>query len=391
MKTLTILGSTGSIGQQALEVVRNNKRKFKVIGLSCNNNLDLFLKQYMEFKPKYVAIANSDLAKEFKSIIKDHDVQVFSSFNGILELSKVKVDILLHAVVGFAGMNILINALDYQKNIALANKESIVCAGKYIMSLVREKGVNIYPVDSEHSAIWKCLGYNLNKKHKRILITASGGAFRDLNRQDLDKVTYKDAIKHPTWVMGEKITVDSATLMNKGFEVIEAIHLFNTTIDKIEVVIHKESIIHSMVEYDDNTIIAELSYPNMKIPIQTALMYPKKYCKNQLKSIDFVALGKLTFEKPNLEKDKCLAIALKAAKLSGLMPCVLCVANDLLVEYLKEGVIKFTEIAKYIEIIIEKLKSQNIIEYTLEDLHEIIALTKSTVKELVENEKKNFN
>ena len=274
MKKISILGSTGSIGTQTLDIVRINN-DVEVVALSAHKNIDLLEKQIREFKPKVVAIWEEADAKILSDKVKDLDVKVCFGMDGLIEVASVcDADIVVTAVVGMIGIEPTIAAIKAKKDIALANKETLVCAGHIIMPLAKDMGINIYPVDSEHSAIFQCL--DKNNPIKKILLTASGGPFRGYTKEDLQKVTLEDALKHPNWSMGKKITIDSATMVNKGLEIIEASHLFDVDIDDIEVVIQKESIIHSMVEFKDNGIIAQLGTPDMRLPISYALFYPER-------------------------------------------------------------------------------------------------------------------
>ena len=303
MKEIIIFGSTGSIGTQTLNIVRRNRDKFKVVGMSCNSNTELLAEQVREFEPKYVAISDESAGKAFK--MEHSDIEVMYGEGAPVELANIdEGEIIVAGQVGVSGLLPTIAAIKAGKNIALANKETMVTGGDYVVPLAKRYGVEIYPVDSEHSAIWQSCHFDSNDKAiKKIILTASGGSFRDYTMSELENVTVEQALKHPTWNMGAKVTIDSATMMNKGLEVIEAKYLFDVPIDDIEVVIHKESIVHSMVEYVDNTVMAELSYPSMELPIALALTYPQRI-EGAVPSIDWRKLGSLTFTSPDLKKYK---------------------------------------------------------------------------------------
>ena len=341
MKKISILGSTGSIGTQTIDIVRLNS-DVEVVGLSAHKNIDLLEKQIREFKPQVASIWEEDDAKLLKDRVKDIDVRIVFGMEGLIEVACInEADIIVTAVVGMIGIQPTIAAIKAKKNIALANKETLVCAGHIIMPLAREMNINIYPVDSEHSAIFQCL--DKNNPVKKILLTASGGPFRGFTKEELKNVTLEDALKHPNWSMGKKITIDSATMINKGLEIIEASHLFDMDIDDIEVVIQKESIIHSMVEFKDNGIIAQLGTPDMKLPISYALFYPERRYINDSR-VDFSALSVLNFSKPDLDVFEGLKMAISAGKRGGSAPMVLNAANEWAVDKFLNNKIKFTDI-----------------------------------------------
>ena len=341
MKKISILGSTGSIGTQTIDIVRLNS-DVEVVGLSAHKNIDLLEKQIREFKPRVASIWEEDDAKLLKDRVKDIDVRIVFGMEGLIEIACInEADIIVTAVVGMIGIQPTIAAIKAKKNIALANKETLVCAGHIIMPLAREMNINIYPVDSEHSAIFQCL--DKNNPVKKILLTASGGPFRGFTKEELKKVTLEDALKHPNWSMGKKITIDSATMINKGLEIIEASHLFDVDIDDIEVVIQKESIIHSMVEFKDNGIIAQLGTPDMKLPISYALFYPERRYINDSR-VDFTTLSALNFSKPDLDVFEGLKLAISAGKRGGSAPTVLNAANEWAVDKFLNNKIKFTDI-----------------------------------------------
>ena len=348
MKKIAILGSTGSIGTQTLEVVRENG-DIQVLGLAAGNNIKLLEAQIREFHPKVVAVWSEEKAKELRDHVRDMEVKIVSGMEGLIEVSVLEeTEILVTAIVGMIGIRPTIEAMKAGKNIALANKETLVTAGHIIMPLAKEYNVAILPVDSEHSAIFQSLqGSSRGELHK-ILLTASGGPFRGKTREELVSIQVEDALKHPNWEMGRKITIDSSTLVNKGLEVIEAKWLFDVEIDQIEVVVHPQSIIHSMVEYVDGAIIAELGTPDMKLPIQYALYYPeRRYLPGE--RVDFSTLSQLTFEKPDLDTFYGLRLAMEAGKAGGSLPTVFNAANELAVSKFLNRQIQYLEIPEIIE------------------------------------------
>lgn len=348
MKKIAILGSTGSIGTQTLEVVRENK-DIEVLGLAAGNNIKLLERQIREFHPKMAAVWSEERAKELRENVKDLNIKIVSGMEGLIELSVMEEsEILVTAIVGMIGIRPTIEAIKAGKDIALANKETLVTAGHIIMPLAKEYQVAILPVDSEHSAIFQSLQGGQEKALHKILLTASGGPFRQKTREELLNIQVEDALKHPNWEMGRKITIDSSTLVNKGLEVIEAKWLFDVSLDQIEVVVHPQSIIHSMVEYVDGAIIAQLGTPDMKLPIQYALYYPERRFL-QGDRLDFAALSKLTFEKPDMETFYGLRLAFEAGKEGGSLPTVFNAANELAVSKFLERKIKYLEIPEIIE------------------------------------------
>lgn len=353
---LVILGSTGSIGTQALDVVEQYKNNFNLVGISCCSNIKKIKEQIKKCKPKYVAINDESKKGEINKFLKKYsDTKAFFGSDSYKELLRaVKIDKVLIAVSGIDGIDATLEAIDLNIDIALANKESLVMAGEYIMQKAKEKNIKIIPVDSEHSTIFSCLGFDFDTDYKKIYLTASGGAFRDLTYKELERVTFQDALKHPTWNMGPKITVDSATMMNKGFEAIEAMHLFSSDIDQIEVLIHKESFVHSMVEFKDNSIKAEIMNPDMKLPIARGLLYPEKISKPPIKEFSFNDALELTFSKPDLKKYRCLELAYQAIKKGGAYPCVLACANDFAVELFAKNKISFLDIPRCVEEILNQ-------------------------------------
>lgn len=348
MKKIAILGSTGSIGTQTLEVVRENK-DIEVLGLAAGNNIKLLERQIREFHPKMAAVWSEERAKELRENVKDLNIKIVSGMEGLIELSVMEEsEILVTAIVGMIGIRPTIEAIKAGKDIALANKETLVTAGHIIMPLAKEYQVAILPVDSEHSAIFQSLQGGQEKALHKILLTASGGPFRQKTREELLNIQVEDALKHPNWEMGRKITIDSSTLVNKGLEVIEAKWLFDVSLDQIEVVVHPQSIIHSMVEYVDGAIIAQLGTPDMKLPIRYALYYPeRRFLPGD--RLDFAALSKLTFEKPDMETFYGLRLAFEAGKEGGSLPTVFNAANELAVSKFLERKIKYLEIPEIIE------------------------------------------
>ncbi len=351
MKEISILGSTGSIGTQALDVVRKNRDKFMIKALSCGRNLELMKKQISEFEPELVVTATGEDAKLLREYFrgKVENIEFLSGEDGLLQLAGYDSDLLLNSLSGMRGMLPTYEAIKAGKNIALANKESLVVGGDVIMSAAAKNGVKILPVDSEHSAIFQCMQGNLNKEIKKIYLTASGGPFRGYSRAELEDVSVEQALNHPKWTMGRKISIDSATLMNKGLELIEAKWLFNVDVDDIEILVHPQSIVHSGVEFKDTAVIAQLGIPDMRIPIALAFTYPDRL-KMDLPELNFFNEGsKLTFEKPDLESFKCLKLAIQAAKSGKLYPVAMNGANEVLVESFLNGEIGFNQIADFIE------------------------------------------
>ncbi len=354
MKYISILGSTGSIGTQALEIVRGHRDELQVEAISGNNNIELLLQQISEFSPKLVCVYKEENAKKLSEMLNaDPNItdkpKIVSGMEGLIAVATYPdSQIVLTAIVGMIGIRPTVEAIRAGKDIALANKETLVCAGHIIMSEAARCAVNIYPVDSEHSAIFQSLQGNPRRSLDKIILTASGGPFRGRKREDLEKVTLADALKHPNWSMGQKVTIDSSTLANKGLEVIEARWLFNVRPEKIQVVIQPQSIIHSAVQYDDGAIIAQLGTPDMKLPIQYAFFYPERpYLAGD--RVDFFKLGSITFERPDTETFKALALAYRAIEEGGSMPCVFNAANERAVADFVSGRISYLGIADFIE------------------------------------------
>ena len=342
-KKIAVLGSTGSIGTQTLDVVRANG-DLQVAALSAGSNIELLETQIREFHPKLAAVFSEEKASELRSRIRDLDVRVVSGMDGLLELAVLpESEILVTAIVGMIGIRPTIAAIEAGKRIALANKETLVTAGHLIMPLAKEKGVRILPVDSEHSAIFQCLAGNDSRSIDKLLITASGGPFRGKKREELRSVTVEDALRHPNWSMGHKITIDSATLVNKGLEVMEARWLFGVDLEDIQVVVQPKSIIHSMVQFCDGAVMAQLGTPDMKLPIQYALYYPeRRYLAGE--RLDFRTLKEITFEEPDMETFEGLPLAIRAAKEGGTMPTVFNAANEALVAKFLQKKIAFLDI-----------------------------------------------
>ena len=354
MKKIAILGSTGSIGTQTLEVVRANK-DIEVTALAAGSNIDLLEKQIREFSPKIAAVWNEEKAKELKDRVRDLDIRVESGMDGLLAVeTELGAEIVVTAVVGMIGIRPTIAAMNAGKDIALANKETLVTAGHIIMSLAKEKHVRILPVDSEHSAIFQSLNGETGNKIHKILLTASGGPFRGWTREQMKGVQVEDALKHPNWTMGRKITIDSSTLVNKGLEVMEAKWLFDVELDQIQVVVHPQSVIHSMVQYEDGAIIAQLGTPDMKLPIQYALYYPERRFLRGMR-LDFYKLGQMTFEAPDMETFEGLKFALEAMRRGGNIPTVFNAANEKAVAMFLERRIAFLDIPDIIASAMEEI------------------------------------
>lgn len=348
MKNIAVLGSTGSIGTQTLEIVRAND-DLNVVSLAAGSNIEMLEKQIREFKPQVVCVYNEKKAEELKIKVSDTDVKIVTGMDGLIETAVIKTaDIVLTAVVGMIGIRPTIAAIKAGKDIALANKETLVTAGHIIMPLAKEYGIRILPVDSEHSAIFQSLQGNKKSQLSKILLTASGGPFRNTPKEDLKNVTVKDALKHPNWSMGRKITIDSATMVNKGLEVIEAKWLFDVDIDNIEVVVQPQSLIHSMVEYVDGGIMAQLGTPDMKLPIQYALFYPDRRPLDG-KRVNFFDIANITFFKPDRDKFKGFDLAFRAGKTGGSLPTIYNAANELAVSKFLNEEIRFLDIPELIE------------------------------------------
>jgi len=347
-RNIAILGSTGSIGTQALDIVRENPGHFEIYALTANENIDLLIRQAQEFSPEVVVIANENKYAQLKEALQHLPIKVWAGSESIAQVVQSKpIDMVLTAMVGYSGLKPTINAIKAGKVIALANKETLVVAGELITSLAIEHKVPILPVDSEHSAIFQCLNGERSPIEK-IILTASGGPFRNHSAEQLAKVTKAEALKHPNWDMGAKVTIDSASLMNKGLEMIEAKWLFDVTPSQIEVVVHPQSIIHSMVQFEDSSIIAQLGLPDMHLPIQYALAYPNRL-KSNFERLDFFKLKTMTFEKPDMERFRNLAFAFEAARVKGNMACIMNAANEIAVAAFLKDKVGFLEMSDVIE------------------------------------------
>lgn len=368
---ISILGSTGSIGTQALEVVDDLKRirDITVLAITGNSNVELLESQARRYKPTLAVVADENKYNDLKCRLADTDIVVGAGEEGLCEAATLdECDMVLSSIVGFAGLVPTMKAIEAGKDIALANKETLVTAGSLFMDAVKKYGVRILPVDSEHSAIFQSLHGGKREELKKILLTASGGPFFGKSRDELKNITKEQALKHPNWSMGAKITIDSATLMNKGLEVIEAKWLFDVDFDDIEVLVHRESIIHSMVEFCDRSVIAQMGLPSMKHPIQYAFSYPERLSSPE-KSVDFAELSHLTFAKPDENVFCCLALAKEAGKMGGIMPTVLNAANEVAVSAFLHDKIGFLEIGEYVGEVLRKYKNK--LNFTLEDIIEV--------------------
>ncbi len=341
MKKIALIGSTGSIGKQTLDVVKNHPDKFEIISLAGGNNVGEFLSQVAYFKPKVATLAT----QIEKDKICQFNTDFFFGENAFTNAIVEEADIVVVALVGFKGIIAVLDAIEKGKNIALANKESLVVGGSLVMQKAKEKGVKIAPIDSEHSAVWQALNFDFDAPFKKIILTASGGAFRDKTLEEMASLKAKDALIHPNWQMGNKITIDCTTLINKAFEVVEAKWLYNTTFDKIDVIIHRQSIIHSMVELNDNSVLAQMSYPDMRLAIQLALSYPERLTPT-VNSLDFASLGSLTFEKIDNKRFPCFDLILQSAKSGGLYPAVANGANEQAVNLFLQDKIGYNDIYK---------------------------------------------
>lgn len=367
-ENLSILGSTGSIGKQSLDVCR--KCGYGVKALTAFSSVDEIEKQAREFKPEKVALVDEKAAADLKIKLADTDIKVLGGMDGVCECAEIQsADTVLNSVVGMAGLKPTLTAIYAGKKIALANKETLVAGGQLVMSEAKKHGVEILPVDSEHSAIFQCLqGKPTNKALKKIILTASGGPFFGKTAEELRNVTVEKALKHPNWSMGAKITIDSATMMNKGLELIEAVWLFSVKPDDVDIVVHRESIVHSAVEYDDNSVIAQLGLPDMRIPIQYALTYPERF-ESPVGELSLSQIGKLTFFEPDYETFRCINLCRKAINMGGLYPAAVNSANEQANLMFRQGKIGFLDIADRVEAVLEKTPHYD--NYTFEDILEI--------------------
>jgi 1-deoxy-D-xylulose-5-phosphate reductoisomerase len=375
-KRIAVIGSTGSIGTQALEVIQSNPEHFEAEVLVANSNADLIIEQALAFNPNAVVIADEIHYAKVKAALQPHDIKVFAGSKAVEQIVEMEsIDLVLASIVGYAGLASTINAIKHKKPIALANKETLVVAGELITKLAADNAVNLYPVDSEHSAIFQCLAGEWENKIEKIYLTASGGPFRGKTKDFLSSVTKEQALRHPNWTMGAKITIDSASLMNKGLEVIEAKWLFNLKPEQIDVVVHPQSIVHSLVQFEDGSIKAQLGLPDMKLPIQYAMGYPLRV-KNNFQRFDFLNYPNLSFEKPDFDTFLNLGLAFNAMHLGGNMPCVLNAANEIAVKAFLEDKIGFLEMSVLIEKCLHKIsfvKDPTYEDYILCD-HETRAL-----------------
>lgn len=379
MKKVLILGSTGSIGTQALDIIRENKDKFCAVGLTCRSRVENLIAQMKEFNPSAVCVGNADDAAKVRAEFPE--VQVLYGEEGLVEISKMDCDIVLNSLMGISGLAPTYTAISMGRDIALANKETLVTGGAIINDLCKEKGVKLLPVDSEHSAIFQCLEGNQGRAVKRILLTASGGPFRGYSLDQLKGVSVEQALNHPKWSMGSKITIDSATMMNKGLEVIEAKWLFDVPAENIDIHVHPQSIVHSMVEFCDTSVIAQLGLPDMRIPISLALNYPNRLNYSG-ESLDFFTVGKeLTFEKPDRKVFKCIDLAYEAIKEGGSYPVVMNGANEELVAMFLAGKIEFLDIPNTIEKVMEKHTPTK--AATVEEILELDREARRMVRELI--------
>ncbi|MCK4903497.1 MAG: 1-deoxy-D-xylulose-5-phosphate reductoisomerase [Candidatus Marinimicrobia bacterium] len=377
-RKLSILGSTGSIGQNALKVVDNIKNDFQVVYLTAHTNHELLVEQALKYQPQAINIIDSSSAKIVENKLKNENIEVLVGREGLLELaSRNDMDLVLNALVGTAGMEPTLMALESCVDVALSNKESLVMAGSLVKQIQEKSGVKIYPIDSEHSAIWQCLQGENKEDVSRILLTGSGGPFRTRDIDTFTDITPQEALKHPNWDMGNKITIDSATMMNKGLEIIEAYWLFDIPADDIEVVIHPQSIIHSMIEMKDGSVKAQLGVPDMKVPIQYALTYPR-HIETDWERLDFVKLKEMTFEAPDLTRFPCIELAFESLRQLGTTPAVLNVANEFAVYRFLKSDILFTDIPKIVRGACEK--HEWIENPNLNDLQNLIIWAKDFVK-----------
>lgn len=383
MKNICLLGSTGYIGINSLKVIRGNPDRYRIIALGAGRNIDLLAEQIREFKPPFAAVINSDLAKELKIRLNNQaNTEILSGTKGYVEIATLsEVDMAIAAMSGSSGLLPTYSAIAAGKDVGLANKETLVIAGSLLMNESQKGGARIIPIDSEHSAIQQSIQGHMREDLKKIILTGSGGPFKDFSLERLSKVTPKQALEHPNWEMGRKITIDSATMMNKGIEAIEAQWLFNVRIDQIEILLHPQSIIHSMVEYVDGSIIAQLAFPDMRIPISYALSYPR-HLQGESPSLHLLDIGKLSFEEPDKKRFRCLDLALTAGKIGHSMPAVLSGANEIAVNAFLQGQIGFLEIPQLVEKIMERHQVFPI--ETIDQALEADRWAQSTAKKILE-------
>lgn len=382
-KGIAILGATGSIGTQALDVIRAFPNTFEAIVLTCGSNVTLLIQQALEFKPKAVVVTDSLHYNQVQDALKGYDIAVLLGEAGLVEVVQLEeVDIVLNAIVGSAGLKPTVKAIQSKKDIALANKETLVVAGELIMALVKEYGVRMLPVDSEHSAIFQCLTGEEHNPIEKIYVTASGGPFRGKKRADLLQVTKAQALKHPNWSMGAKITIDSASLMNKGLEVIEAKWLFNLSINQVDVIVHPQSIVHSLVQFQDGSMKAQMGIPDMKLPIQYALTYPARF-ENSFERFNFMDYPTLSFEKADMETFRNLALAYESLLTGGNRSCVLNAANEVVVDAFLKDQVGFLEMSEIIEQTLDKVEF--IATPTLDDYLETDRVARLITKEIIKD------
>ncbi|MBW4540099.1 MAG: 1-deoxy-D-xylulose-5-phosphate reductoisomerase [Myxacorys chilensis ATA2-1-KO14] len=370
MKAISLLGSTGSIGTQTLDIVAQYPEQFRIVGMAAGRNVELFAQQIRQFRPQIVAICDESKEQDLRAAIADLNPQpiVLAGDAGIVEVARYgDAEVVVTGIVGCAGLLPTIAAIEAKKDIALANKETLIAGGPVVLPLIQQHGVKLLPADSEHSAIFQCLQGVPQGGLRKILLTASGGAFRDLPVEKLADVTVADALKHPNWSMGRKITIDSATLMNKGLEVIEAHYLFGMEYDDIEIVIHPQSIIHSLIELQDTSVLAQLGWADMRLPLLYALSYPERI-HTDWERLDLVKAGNLTFREPDHAKYPCMQLAYAAGRAGGCMPAILNAANEQVVALFLEEKIRFLDIPKFIEQVCDHYQSQNKLDPTLEDI-----------------------
>lgn len=371
VNTLSILGSTGSIGTQALDVAR--KLNLNICALTAYSNIDILEQQVREFKPSLAVVFSQEKAEDFKTKIADTNTKVLCGMDGLVEASVISsADMVLNSLVGMVGLTPTLSALNSGKDVALANKETLVAGGSLVMDAVKKNNVNMYPVDSEHSAIFQCLqGMNDKKELKKLILTASGGPFFGKSANDLKDVTVKEALNHPNWSMGAKITIDSATMMNKGLEIIEASWLFDMPQDKIDVVVHRESIIHSMIQFVDNSVIAQLGLPDMRIPIQYAITYPNRF-ESPVNELDLAEIASLSFSKPDYNTFKCLTSCKEAIRMGGTAPAIANGANEVANKLFRDGKIKFLEIGDLVNDALH-----NVMKNEIEKVEDVLNADKS--------------
>ncbi len=373
---IAILGSTGSIGTQALEVIASHPDHFSVEVLTAQSNAELLISQATQFKPNAVVIADNAQYQKVKDALDPLDIKVFGGAESLSQVVEMDgIDVVLTALVGFAGLQPTVKAILAKKQIALANKETLVVAGEFVTKLARENGVNLYPVDSEHSAIFQCLAGEWHNPIEKIILTASGGPFRGRKKEELTQITKAQALKHPNWTMGAKITIDSATLMNKGLEVIEAKWLFDLQPEQIETIVHPQSIVHSLVQFNDGSMKAQMGLPDMKLPIQYALGYPQRL-HSDFPRFDFANFATLTFEQADTDTFRCLSLAYDAMKTGGTMPCAMNAANEIAVSLFLNDEIRFLQIAELVESVMEHHAA--ILQPELQDYFDVDAWARET-------------